>query len=75
MSPRYCNKAALLADFGGRSNNWLKARIKNDSFPPPVYLGGRDGLFDMDAVAAWREAVTREGRRIVVKTPRKAVAS
>lgn len=72
MSPRqYESKAALLKRLGKRSNNWLKARIANDGFPSPVFLGGRDAMFDVAETAAWEERY--KSRRIVVTPPTQAV--
>lgn len=74
MSRKYRSKAATLAHYG-KSNNWLLARIENDGFPPPVFLGGRDAMFDIDACDAWEERMRSEERRIFVSPPVKAVQS
>ncbi len=67
---RYETKSAMLKRLGRRSNNWLKARIAKDGFPLPVFLGGRDALFEVQAVMAWEDRMKHEERRIVTTPPR-----
>ncbi len=67
MSPRhYETKSAMLTRLGNRSNNWLKARIAKDGFPSPIFLGGRDALFD---VAAGSAGVEKHADARIVVTP------
>ena len=68
MSPRrYETKSAMLRRLGNRSNNWLRARIEKDGFPHPVFLGGRDALFDVEKTSSWEEQHRDE--RIIVTRP------
>jgi predicted DNA-binding transcriptional regulator AlpA len=56
----------MLKRLGNRSNNWLKARLK-EGFPSPVYFGGRDAMFDIEAVTDWLEA--NKDRRTIPTMP------
>jgi hypothetical protein len=71
MPRRLETKKNLRHRLGNKSENWLAARIERDGFPKPIFLCGRDALFDTDACDAWIAA--HEDRRIVVTPPAKAV--
>jgi predicted DNA-binding transcriptional regulator AlpA len=69
--PKYVRVAELRARYGGVSDMWFVRKMRDEGFPQPVYFGGRDRFWNVEALDEWDRAKIAAGPT----SPRRKVAS
>lgn len=59
--PKYVRVAEVRARYGGVSDMWIARKMRDEAFPQPVYFGGRDRFWSVEALDEWDRAKIAAG--------------
>ncbi|MCK1409306.1 hypothetical protein [Bradyrhizobium sp. 76] len=58
---KFTRVAPLKARYGGVSDMWITRKMRDEGFPQPVFLGGRDRFWITEQLDSWDMAMIERG--------------
>jgi predicted DNA-binding transcriptional regulator AlpA len=60
---KYLRVAQVRSRYGDCSNMWLARKMRDEGFPSPVFLGGRDRFWRVEELDTWDALMIQRGRQ------------